>query len=86
MLVYTSIHKKNTVLHNILYNLIEIIVDAGRDEIFNEINVMPFLIKNYENEGCKYAMGSLVRKVAEYWYKNRKSLYKFVSEDNKKFI
>ena len=41
LLVYSSIHRKNSLLHNLLIKMITNLAENGRVEALKEINVIP---------------------------------------------
>lgn len=43
-------------------------------------------MKNSDSKGCRFAYGSMLWKVCEFWHANRDQLYKFIEEDEIKFI
>ena len=65
MQVYSSVHFRNSFVHNLLFRAIRACGEQGKGELLNQISIIPFVLKSATED--RYAFMSLRGRIFRYW-------------------
>lgn len=85
LLVYSSVHKNNSLIHCMFLKTLTVISEGSdQQEVFRDVSVMSFLIKNRECNQ-RHSWNSLIYKICKFWDLNP-TIKEQLSKEEKEFV